>query len=272
VGVLDDYQAPGTVIDGRLTVLGTPADLAAIAAERGVQDVVVVPDALAWETMRRVLAEAVTWPGGRVHLSAGFTDLLTTGVRISARNHVPLLTLKRVALTPAEAAAKRALDCVLAVLLLATCWPLLLATTRRLRALGVRPLRRQRVAGRGGSSFEMPTFDPAGTSSGFVRKLPALVCVLRGELSVVGPRPIPVGEARPGDAPSIRPGLTGHWRQTDCPTEQATLDLYYIRGYSLWMDLHVLWTRTRARLRGLRPRPAPPARAAEPVRPTHGAG
>src|SRR5262249_1692470 len=56
VGVLDDYKAPGTVLDGRFTVLGTPADLARIAAAAGVHDAIVVPDALAWETMRLLLA------------------------------------------------------------------------------------------------------------------------------------------------------------------------------------------------------------------------
>src|SRR5205807_8298440 len=78
VGVLDDYKAPGTVLDGRFTVLGTPADLARVAAGTGVHDAIVVPDALAWETMRRLLADAaVGWTGVRVHLTAGFTDLLT---------------------------------------------------------------------------------------------------------------------------------------------------------------------------------------------------
>jgi lipopolysaccharide/colanic/teichoic acid biosynthesis glycosyltransferase len=207
--------------------------------------------------MRRVLADAaVTWTG-RVHVSAGFTDLLTTGVRISARNHVPLLTLKKVALTSAEAAAKRTLDCVLAALLLAILSPVLLVTALRLRAAGAgAALRRRTVLGRRGVPFDMPTFDPRGSASGFVRKLPALACVLRGDLSIVGPRPIPVDEAGRRDVPTIRPGLTGIWRETDSPTEQATLDLYYIRSYSLWMDLHVLWVRARARLLPGRPRTA----------------
>jgi lipopolysaccharide/colanic/teichoic acid biosynthesis glycosyltransferase len=273
VGVLDDYKAPGTVLGGRFTVLGTPADLARIAAARGAHVAVVVPDALAWETMRRLLADAAAGRTGvRVHLTAGFTDLLTTGVRISARNHVPLLTVKRAAFTPAEAAAKRALDCALAVLLLAACGPLLLATTLRLRALGIAPLRRQAVLGRRGERFEMPTVDPRGTPSGFVRKLPALVCVLRGDMSIVGPRPIPCAEARTDAGPSIRPGLTGHWRESDNPVEQATLDLLYIRGYSLWMDLQILMTRARARLVPWRPPRSGRVLSPEPLGRTHGAG
>jgi lipopolysaccharide/colanic/teichoic acid biosynthesis glycosyltransferase len=273
VGVLDDYKAPGTVLDGRFTVLGTPADLARIAARRGANDAVVVPDALAWETMRRLLADAATGGTGvRVHLAAGFTDLLTTGVRVSARNHVPLLTVKPAAFTPAEAAAKRALDCAVAALLLAVCSPLLLGTTLRLRALGIAPLRRHAVLGRHGTRFEMPVFDPRGTPSTFVRKLPALARVLRGDMSVVGPRPIPAEEAGALEGPSIRPGLTGHWRESDNPTEQATLDLYYIRSFRPWTDVHVLWTRARARLLPWRRRRPHRALAPRPARGTHGAG
>jgi lipopolysaccharide/colanic/teichoic acid biosynthesis glycosyltransferase len=248
IGVLDDYRAPGTVLDGRFEVLGTPADLARVAAARGVTDLIVVPDAMAWETMRRVLAgAATTWAGGRVHLSAGFIDLLTTGVRVSERNHVPLLTLKGVTLTPVEAAAKRGLDCVLALLLLAAFAPVMAVTALRRRRLG-RVLRRRPVVGRGGVTFAMPEFEVGASSSGLVRKLPALTCVLRGEMSMVGPRPQAPAELPPGDAPAIRPGLTGPWREGATPAEQTTLDLCYVRSYSLWMDLQVLWVRVRARL------------------------
>jgi FlaA1/EpsC-like NDP-sugar epimerase len=101
VGVLDDYAASGTVIGGTLKVLGTPASLARVAARTGSQEAIVVPQALPWETLQGVLAEAVSTTNGmKVHLSAGYYDLLTSGVRLSERNHVPLLTVEKAALTP----------------------------------------------------------------------------------------------------------------------------------------------------------------------------
>jgi lipopolysaccharide/colanic/teichoic acid biosynthesis glycosyltransferase len=85
-----------------------------------------------------------------------------------------------------------------------------------------------------------------------------LINVLRGELSLVGPRPIPVDEANNTVEQrmtlTIRPGLTGPWRQAADPVQQALLDLYYIRSYSIWLDLQVLVARLRSRLpRGPRP-------------------
>jgi len=250
VGVLDDYAPFGTVLGGRFPVLGTPADLATIAEATGVHDAVVVPDALPWETMRRVLTEAaVARAAGRVHLSAGFHDLLTTGVQISERNHVPLLTLKRVGLTPLEATVKRGIDCALAGLLLVAFGPLLLLTVVRLRARGVPGrLRRRSVLGRRGRHFDLVTLPVEASRSAFVRKLPALVGVLRGDLSIVGPRPVVADAGGLGGGPTVRPGLTGLWREADTPTDQAVLDLYYIRNYSAWLDLHVLFVRVRARL------------------------
>jgi len=48
---------------------------------------------------------------------------------------------------------------------------------------------------------------------------------------------------------TIRPGLTGLWRQSEDPTEQLLLDLYYVRGYSMWFDLQILFDRVKVRFR-----------------------
>ena len=83
-------------------------------------------------------------------------------------------------------------------------------------------------------------------------KLPGLVNVLRGQLSLVGPRPIAADDhgtsARGTSILSVRPGLTGPWRQVKDVNEQALLDLYYIRSYSVWLDLQVLFRRITSRL------------------------
>jgi len=55
---------------------------------------------------------------------------------------------------------------------------------------------------------------------------------------------------------ALRPGLTGLWRQVEEPGEQLLLDLYYLRSYSIWLDLEVLLARLRSRL-GVRRRLAP---------------
>lgn len=251
VGVLDDYQPVGRTIGEGLRVLGTPAALRPVAIARHVEDVIVIPNALPWETLQNLMAVATTDAGGpRVHLSAGVYDLLTTGVRLSERNRVPLLTLRRLGLTAGEEAAKRGVDLVLAVFLLAAFSPLLTLEATRLRLKGSAVLEWREVVGRDGRSFRLPAFPlDLAVRSEFVRKLPGLWNVLAGQLSIVGPRPQPAAGEPNGRTLKVRPGLTGLWRQADEDTEQDVLDLYYVRNYSLALDLQILFARCKARLR-----------------------
>jgi lipopolysaccharide/colanic/teichoic acid biosynthesis glycosyltransferase len=256
VGALDDYAAPGTLVGGALKVLGTPAALSQVAARTESHEAIVVPQALPWETLQSVLSEAVAGGTGmRVHISAGYYDLLTSGVRLSERNHVPLLTVEKAVLTPAEAVVKRGVDCLLAVLLLTMSAPLLLCLAARLRVEdGTSVLERRRVLGRHGDAFNLLSLKSSGwPGSEFMRKMPGLLNVLSGQLSIVGPKPLNNDSGRQHSWPysrtlTIRPGLTGLWRQAHDPTEQAVLDLYYIRNYSVWLDLQVLFQRLKSRV------------------------
>lgn len=80
-------------------------------------------------------------------------------------------------------------------------------------------------------------------------ELPQFINVLRGEMSLVGPRVLSEVElARYGDARdlilSVMPGLTGLWQVSGrhaLPFERRVeLDLYYVHNWSLWMDLLIL--------------------------------
>ncbi len=97
--------------------------------------------------------------------------------------------------------------------------------------------------------------DPRITRVGkFLRKtsldeLPQLWNVLRGEMSLVGPRPIVEEEVRrygPLFAlyTKVRPGLTGLWqvsgRNDTTYAERVAMDAYYVRNWSPWLDLYIL--------------------------------
>jgi exopolysaccharide biosynthesis polyprenyl glycosylphosphotransferase len=92
-------------------------------------------------------------------------------------------------------------------------------------------------------------------------ELPQLFNVLRGEMSLVGPRPLPVAEVERFDDPadrrrlSVKPGLTCLWQvggRNDVRSfkDWVRLDLEYIDHWSLWLDLKILLRTIPAVLRG----------------------
>jgi lipopolysaccharide/colanic/teichoic acid biosynthesis glycosyltransferase len=181
-------------------------------------------------------------------------------------------------------AAKRAIDIAGALLGLVALTPLMLAVALAVSAGSPgAPVFRQRRAGRGGRGFGMWKFrtmvagaerlrplligdsrdgdwldledDPRITPVGRLLRrtsldeLPQLVNVLRGEMSLVGPRPLPLEEhARiPEWATArmdVRPGVTGLWqirgRAAVGFTDMLQLDCEYVSRASLWLDLKIL--------------------------------
>ncbi len=106
-----------------------------------------------------------------------------------------------------------------------------------------------------------PRITPIG---GWLRRwsldeLPQLINVMRGEMSLVGPRPaLPDETAQYGDIMrrrlAVKPGLTGLWQvsgRSDPPWEEAVrLDLRYVENWSLALDLQILWKTGSAVLQG----------------------
>jgi Undecaprenyl-phosphate galactose phosphotransferase WbaP len=107
--------------------------------------------------------------------------------------------------------------------------------------------------------------DPRVTRVGrFLRRtsldeLPQMWNVVRAEMSMVGPRPIVEQEtvrygAQLQDFLRVRPGITGLWQvsgRNDIDyRDRVALDTYYVRNWSLWLDLHVLASTPAAVVRG----------------------
>lgn len=172
---------------------------------------------------------------------------------------------------------KRAIDFLVAAFALAVlCVPLMvLASLVRLR-LGSPVLFRQRRPGLGGRPFEMikfRTMTDARAADGtllpdaqrltsfgrFLRatsldELPELWNVLRGDMSLVGPRPLlmeylPLYSPRQARRHEVRPGITG-WAQVNGRNalswdQKFELDVWYVDNRSLLLDLRIAWLTVR---------------------------
>ena len=161
---------------------------------------------------------------------------------------------------------------VAAVALLLLCLPLLALTLLVRRKLGRPAFFRQVRPGLHGKPFEMVKFrsmtDARGPDgallpdadrltpfgrllrSSSLDELPGLWNVLKGDMSLVGPRPLLV-EYLPLYSPTqarrheVRPGITG-WAQVNGRNalgweEKFALDVWYVDHRSLWLDLKILW-------------------------------
>ena len=168
---------------------------------------------------------------------------------------------------------KRILDFFVALFLLMALWPLFLALAVLVHwRLGSPVLFRQQRPGLHGRPFSINKFrtmsevrDAKGrllddadrlTELGrFMRRfsldeLPQLFNVLRGELSLVGPRPLlmeylPLYSPEQARRHDVRPGITG-WAQVNGRNainweDRFRLDVWYVDHQSLWLDMKILW-------------------------------
>jgi len=257
VGCLHDFRPIGSPLVDGIGVVGDPTHLAECAERYAVDEVVVAPTAVTWESLQGVLGFAAQhrWP--RVRLLPGLYDALTTGVKVTYECQVPMMALEPLRIRGPEAAAKRLMDCTLALCLL----PLVLAVigiawVSSLLDRAGPALAATAVLGRGGRPFgllflrEVSQQQKGGSlrrrmASSRLGKLPALLNVLVGQLSLVGPRAVPLApESRVAVSLSrVRPGLTGPWR---FPEEEGRdgsglpPEVEYVQGYSFWLDMRLL--------------------------------
>lgn len=174
-------------------------------------------------------------------------------------------------------------DIALALILGVVFLPVMAATAAVVFAsLGSPVLFRQHRAGAGGREFELLKWrtmsnekdergvllpddlriTPAGRIIRQLRidELPSVVNILRGDLSFVGPRPLPsdntINRELGGARLSVRPGLTGLAQVCGntllSGAEKLALDLYYIRTHTLAGDLVIVWRTLMTVVRGER--------------------
>ena len=177
--------------------------------------------------------------------------------------------------------ASRLFDVVVAGLVLLVAWPVLAGVALAIRlTMGSPVMFHQQRAGRDGTTFElvkfrtMRTADPGDdgpetdearlTKLGKVLRassldeLPTLVNVLRGEMSLVGPRPLPIRylprySATHARRHEVRPGITG-WAQANGRNaltwdDQLDMDVWYVDNRSVGLDMRIIVATVRSVVR-----------------------
>lgn len=270
VGFFEDRELArvGGAIEG-LAYLGRLPGLGRYVRDHDIHSVfVILPD----EGARRALA--LTDELSEVRASVYYLpDPLVLHLREAVPRQVEglsVLQLPESVLWGADGRLKRGFDVIVALALLLLLWPLLLGIAGRLWLRGVRPvLQPQRCYALDGRRFAAYRFRAAsaGPTRAGLDLLPQLYNVLRGDMSLVGPRAHSVAHnelyrrafRQHFLRSRVRPGLTG-WAQVRRPQdtarhldnveEQLRDDLDYVRRWSPWLDLRILALALARALRG----------------------
>jgi exopolysaccharide biosynthesis polyprenyl glycosylphosphotransferase len=281
---------------GTLPLLGAPHELPALIATHDVERVIVAfPEASSEETL--AVVRALKGHDVQIDLVPRLHEVVFPGATIHTLEGLPLLGLPRFGLSRSSALLKRTMDFAAAAVALVVLAPLfaLVALLIKLDSPGPVFFRQLRM-GRGGTTFLIFKFrsmaadadarkretmhlnmhssgdarmfkipeDPRTTRVGRLLRrysldeLPQLINVLRGEMSLVGPRPLILEEDEHVSdwarrRLDLRPGITGLWQvlgRSDIPFDEMTqLDYRYVMTWSLWTDFRLLFQTLPAVLR-----------------------
>jgi exopolysaccharide biosynthesis polyprenyl glycosylphosphotransferase len=261
-----------------LPLLGELSELRRLIREHAVDCLFVASSAVGMEETAMV-AQAGRLEGTEIRVSANLPQVLTSRLSFQKIGPAIALSLRPVRLSATQAAVKRAFDLAIASTVLLLSLPVWIAVALAIRLTSRGPVffHQERVT-TGGKVFRMHKFrtmrppdgtihldttvpffkmesDPRLTRVGrFIRRLsidelPQLWNVIVGEMSVVGPRPLPANQVA-ANAELLSPrhevpaGLTGWWqingRSKVTAEEALRLDLFYIENWSLSLDLYIL--------------------------------
>ncbi|HEY2480237.1 MAG TPA: sugar transferase [Solirubrobacterales bacterium] len=274
--------------------LGSPADISEVAQATGIERVVVTEQQMSEPAAERLIEECKEAGLALTFLPQHY-GLLGPGIELNRLAELPVLDFRFSDPPRSTQAMKRVMDVIVSGLLLVLISPLLLIASIAILIDSGRPVFfRQRRAGKDGEPFTMMKFrtmdadaedrlgelidlskldepafkipdDPRVTGVGkhlrrtSIDELPQLINVLRGEMSLVGPRPeeeavVALYDERQRGRLAIKPGLTGpmqvYGRSDLTFEERLAMERDYLDNLSLLTDLQILMRTPRAIVRG----------------------
>jgi exopolysaccharide biosynthesis polyprenyl glycosylphosphotransferase len=267
---------------GRFQVLGTMADLDGVIRGHRIAEVII---ALPSHQHQRILrtVRLCERAGADFRLVPDLYELSISRIGVDAVEGIPLIHLRRSLTSGWQRGLKRALDITVAGSILVIGSPFWVAIALAIKLDSAGPvLYKQPRTGFRGEIFSFLKFrsmhvnsdqmiaqlreqhgdrifkdrqDPRRTRVGrFIRRtsldeIPQLINVLRGDMSLIGPRPLPVYESANFEEwerarLEVPPGITGLWQvrgRSDITFDEMVLmDLYYVENWSLRLDLQIL--------------------------------
>lgn len=277
-GVLDDRLETGTDFAGA-PVVGRIADLPRVIPSLGIDQVfLAVPGATHDQLVH--LVKVCDDLRAEFKLVPDLLEIMSTRAAVDAIDGLPLIGIRRSRLRGGKAVLKRAIDIVVSAIALAIASPfmLVIALLIKLTSPSGSVLFRQPRVGLHDGRFTVYKFrsmipDAEATTGPIVAtpdddrctpvgrvlrrlsldELPQLFNILKGDMSLVGPRPMPIFlvERFTEEIPrylerhQVRPGLTG-WAQVndlrggEAFADRAMYDIYYVENWSLALDLKIL--------------------------------
>jgi exopolysaccharide biosynthesis polyprenyl glycosylphosphotransferase len=291
----DDPADPGATSFEGLPILGGVGDVTEVVHRYEVDTVAVLPCPELEAPALRRLGWELEKTRAELLLAPAVTEIAGPRVRIRPVCGLPLLHMERPELQGVRRLTKEVVDRTVAAVVVLLLLPVLLGIALAVKATSRGPaFFRQNRVGRDGELFPMLKFrsmvsdaelrlpqliggdegngvlfkmraDPRITTIGRVLRrysldeLPQLLNVLRGEMSLVGPRPpLPSETERYGFDMHrrflVKPGITGLWQvsgRSDLSWDDSVrIDVRYVENWSLTFDLMIVWKTLGAIVRG----------------------
>ena len=278
VGVVDDERAAGTTFAGT-PVVGAVADVQAVARRMHADQVfLALPGGSRKELLQ--LIKICEDENLEFKIIPDLLEVMSTRVDVNAIDGVPLVGIRRNRLLGVNAVIKRLIDIVIGTLLLVIFSPILLIVAILIKLTspsGPVIFQQERIGmhrrpfnvykfrtmipdaeAKSGPVVAKPGDDRVTPLGKWLRRLsldelPQVFNVIKGDMSLVGPRPQPTffDQQYSGEVPrylerqQVRPGLTG-WAEVNdlrgaAPIGDRTLyDVYYVESWSLALDLKII--------------------------------
>jgi len=270
-------------LDASITEEDNAQCLGRLIVELAVDRIILVPDHAQPDAMLTMI-RAAKGLGVRISILPRVLEVVGSSVVLDDLGGMPLLGVRPFGLSNSSRLVKRAFDLVGATVTLILASPVMIAVAVAIKLDSPGPVFfRQVRVGRDGHPFRILKFrsmitdaedhkaalhsvneadglfkiaaDPRTTRVGrwlrrtSVDELPQLFNVLRGEMSLVGPRPLIASEDEKITGfdrrrLNLTPGMTGHWQilgSARVPlNEMVKIDYLYVAGWSLWSDIKLL--------------------------------